>query len=284
MADPRFYHNRGPWDVAAICAKTGMDLPPLADGAARVSDLASLDGAGPSHLSFFSGAREQAGAFARSRAGFVLVPMEARKLQAPGVLLRAASVPHAFAAIAGMFYPDKASVPAEAGVDPSARLGRDVVLGPGVVIGAAAEIGERSRIGAKTVIGPGVTIGQDCEIGSTVSISHAHVGDRVIVRSGAQIGQPGFGFSSLGRVIIQDGAEIGAACAIDRGSLGDTVIGEGARIEKGVRIGPDALIGRLCVMAADLGPGSVAPDGPAGQNSGGVPAKPIREGSGRFTP
>ena len=275
--------------MAAICAKAGINLPPLADGAAKVSDLASLEDAGSAHLSFFSGAPEQAGAFNRSHAGFVLVPDTMHALHAPGgmVLLHAASVPDALAAVARMFYPDPPSVSAQAGVHPSVLLGRDVLLGPGVAIGAAAEIGDRSRIGGGTVIGPGVTIGQDCDIGSTVSISHAHIGDRVIVRAGAQIGQPGLApCPQLGRVIIQDRAEVGAACAIDRGSLGDTVIGEGARIEAGVRIGPGALAGRLCVVAANLAPGLAAADftGQAGQDSGGAPAKPIREGLGRFTP
>ena len=89
------------------------------------------------------------------------------------------------------------------------------------------------------MIGPGVAIGRDCEIGSNVTISHAYIGDRVTILPGAQIGQPGFGFASsgdghvkipqLGRVIIQDEVEIGAATTIDRGALGDTVIGEGSQ-------------------------------------------------------
>jgi len=322
MADPRFYRNRGPWDLAAICARTGIALPPGADGAAQILDLASLEGAGPDHLSFFSGAREQAVAFARSRAGFVLVSDESRTAPDGMILLRAASVLHAFASVTALFYPDRSPVPLQPGVDPGARLGRDVVLGPGAVIAAGAEIGDRSRIGANSVIGPGVTIGQDCEIGSTISISHAHLGDRVIILPGAQIGQPGFGFASsaaghvkipqLGRVIIQDGVEIGAACAIDRGSLGDTVIGEGTKIDNLVQIGHNVQIGRHCVLVAQVGVGGSSviedfavlggqvgiadhvhigtgarlaaraaavsgQDIAGGQDSGGVPAKPIRE-------
>ncbi len=111
-----------------------------------------------------------------------------------------------------------------------------------------------TRIGANAVIGPGVAIGHDCEIGSNVTISHAYIGDRVTILPGAAIGQPGFGFASsagghvkipqLGRVIIQDGVEIGAATTIDRGALGDTVIGEGTKIDNLVQIGHNVQIGR----------------------------------------
>src|SRR5581483_7177784 len=94
-------------------------------------------------------------------------------------LLPCASAAHAFALIAGRFYPDAARINATQarGVDPSARIGRDVLLAPGVTVGAGAEIGDGSSIGASCVVGPGVTIGRDCEIGSNVTITHAHLGD-----------------------------------------------------------------------------------------------------------
>ena len=118
---------------------------------------------------------------------------------------------------------------------------------PGVVIGPAAEIGARTRLGPNSVIGRGVAIGRDCEIGSHVAIGSACFGDGVHVLPGAQIGQSGFGFAELarehtripqlGRVIVQDDVEIGACTTIDRGALGDTVIGEGTKIDNLVQIG-----------------------------------------------
>ena len=193
---------------------------------------------------------------------------------------------------------------------------------PGVVIGANALIGDRTRIGANSVIGPGVTIGRGCEIGANVTISHACLGDGVTVLPGARIGQPGFGFASsgdghakipqLGRVIIQDGVEIGAGTTIDRGALGDTVIGEGSKLDNLVQVGHNVHIGRHCVLVAQVGvAGSSVIDDfavlggqvgiadhvhigegarlaartamvsgqsiPGGQDYGGVPAKPVRE-------
>jgi UDP-3-O-[3-hydroxymyristoyl] glucosamine N-acyltransferase len=324
MADPRFYDNRGPFTLAEICAATEGAVP--AGGEAEIFDLASLDGAGPKHLSFFAGGRKAQESFQRSRAGFCLVSDKEKKLKAPpGMrLLPCASVHHAFAAVARLFYPE-ASLAVwrqEKPVDPRARLGLDVVLGPAVVIGAGAEIGDGTRIGAGTVIAPGVAIGRNCEIGSNVTVSHAYIGDHVVILPGAQIGQPGFGFASsqnghakvpqLGRVIIQDHVEIGAGTTIDRGALGDTVIGEGSKLDNLVQIGHNVHIGRHCVLVSQVGvAGSsviedfavlggqvgIADHGhigqgarlaarsamvsgqelPGGQDYGGVPAKPVRE-------
>ena len=326
MADPRFYDNRGPFSLAEICAKTAMAAPAGALAAAEIFDLASLDGAGPTHLSFFAGGRKALDAFQRSGAGFCLVPAKEIKVQAPSgmALLPCASVNHAFAAAARLFYPEASLAiwRQDKPVDPRARLGKDVMLGFGVVIGAGAEIGEATKIGAGSVIAPGVTIGRDCEIGSNVTISHAYIGDQVVILPGAQIGQPGFGFASsqnghakvpqLGRVIIQDQVEIGAGTTIDRGALGDTVIGEGSKLDNLVQIGHNVHIGRHCVLVSQVGiAGSsviedfavlggqvgIADHGhigsgarlaartamvsgqelPGGQDYGGVPAKPVRE-------
>jgi UDP-3-O-[3-hydroxymyristoyl] glucosamine N-acyltransferase len=326
MADPRFYDNRGPFTLAEICAKTASIAPPGAPMDVEIFDLASLDGASLQHLSFFAGGRKALESFHRSAAGFCLVPAKEKKLKAPSdmTLLSCASVNHAFADAARLFYPE-ASLSIwqqDKLVDPRARLGKDVVLGPGVVIGPGAEIGDGAKIGAGSVIAPGVAIGRHCEIGSNVTISHAYIGDKVVILPGAQIGQPGFGFASshdghakvpqLGRVIIQDQVEIGAGTTIDRGALGDTVIGEGSKLDNLVQIGHNVHIGRHCVLVSQVGvAGStviedfavlggqvgIADHGhigagarlaarsamvsgqelPGGQDYGGVPAKPVRE-------
>ena len=291
MADPRFYRNCGPFELAVICAKAGIALPSNADGAAPVWDLARLDGAAPGHLSFFSGGREMRETFFRSHAGFCLVPADGSNLKAPDgmMLLACASVPRAFCDIATLFYPDASLEPVMAGVDPTAKLGEDVVLGPGVIVGAGAEIGDRSRIGGDSVIGPGVAIGHDCEIGGAACIGHTYIGDHVVIQPGAQIGQRGSPTKQiwqLGRVIIQDKVEIGGACVIDRGGLGDTVIGEGTKIDNLVRVGPNAQIGRYCVVAAPVAESSVIADFAVlgTEDSGSIPAKPIREGIGGVAP
>jgi len=262
MADPRFFDNRGPFSAADVAAHLGIAAPQ--DGAALIHDVAGLLEAGPQHVSFFEGhrAREQ---FAQTRAGWCLVSQKAEARDSGPVLLRCASVPHAFARAAALFYPEH-GIGIEAqdvAVHPSARLDADVVIAPNVVIGRAAEIGQGTRIGAGAVIGRGVTVGANCEVGPGAYVAFAHVGDGVRIMSGARIGAPGFGFATdarghtpipqLGRVIVQDRAEIGANSTIDRGALGDTVIGEGTKIDNLVQVGHNTVIGRHCIIAGKVG-------------------------------
>ena len=267
MADPRFYDNRGPFTVAEVCARAGVSLPDGADANRRIDDLAALESAGPAQLAFCANKRALA-ALAESRAGCCFVPPEALasgKVPAGMVAIPCPSPPHAFAAAAELFYPDHLlAVWSQATpVDPSARIADGVHLAPGVVIGPHAEIGSGTHIGANVAIGRGVTIGRDCRIGGNATITHAHLGDKVLVLSGAQIGNPGFGFASdakghmkvpqLGRVIVQDHVEIGACSTIDRGALGDTVIGEGSKIDNLVQIGHNDRLGRHCILAGQVG-------------------------------
>jgi UDP-3-O-[3-hydroxymyristoyl] glucosamine N-acyltransferase len=324
MADPRFYDNRGPFTLADIAARARAKISVDADGAAKVFDVATLEGAGAQHLAFCAG-KSAAKSLALTRAGFCLIGPEsaAFEISASTVALACDSVAHAFAAAVTLFYPDHVldRWSQKTAVDPTARIGSGVHFGPGVIVGPNAEIGEGVSIGANTVIGRGVTIGRDCEIGSNITISHAHVGDRVLILPGAQIGQPGFGFASnahghakipqIGRVIIQDAVEIGAGTTIDRGALGDTVIGEGTKIDNLVQVGHNTHIGRHCIIVAQVGisgscklgdfvvlggqagvadharvgdgarlaaRGAIAPgDLPGGQDYGGVPARPMRQ-------
>lgn len=266
MADPRFYDVRGPFPLAELCARIGARLTDTADSSRLVADVATLDGAGPSHLAFCS-SKIAARGLAQSHAEFCLIDKESAGATPPPTMtvLSCDAALHSFAAAARLFYPDHntAHWPRQASIDPSARLGVDVELGPGVVVGLGAEIGDRTRIGPNSVIGRGVAIGRDCEISPNVTIGYAYIGDRVHILPGAQIGQPGFGFASdatghgkvpqLGRVIIQDNVEIGAGTTIDRGALGDTVIGEGTKIDNLVQIGHNTKIGRHCIIVAQVG-------------------------------
>ena len=264
MADPRFFDNRGPFRLADLCAKAGLVCPDRS-GEAPVYDVAGLSQAGAQHLSFFEGARARQD-FQNTKAGWCLV----KSAPAPGplppstVLITAPSIARAFATMAATFYPDHELLLTQGdAVHPTARLGDGVQLGSGVVIGPGADIGERTRIASGSVIGRGVTIGRNCMIGPRVSIQCAHIGDEVVVQAGAVIGASGFGFASLadghakipqlGRVLVQDRVEIGANSAIDRGALGDTLIGEGTKIDNLVQIGHNTRVGRHCVMAGQVG-------------------------------
>jgi UDP-3-O-[3-hydroxymyristoyl] glucosamine N-acyltransferase len=267
MADPRFYDNAGPLDLSRIGQLTGAKLLSGPE-ATQIWDVASLDRAAPRHLSFcdspkFSGAlkRSQASAVFVTAALAAHVPENVQALEC-------ARPSMAFAQVATALYPDAGAIwpdgrPPVMQIAPTARIGHDAVIAPGVFIGEDVEIGDRVVIGPGTVIGRGVRIGHDTQVGSGATISHALIGDRCIIHPGTRIGQDGFGFVNspkghfkipqLGRVIIQDSVEVGANTAIDRGALGDTVIGEGTKIDNLVQIGHNTLIGRHCIIVSQVG-------------------------------
>lgn len=270
MSDPEFFRQRRELSVAEIAALVGAPGP-TKFLKRRIGDIASLDRAGPGDLTF---AMNDGSAVRQTRAGACLVANEVARALPAAVAALAVSDPYrAFVRVAETLFPD-ATRPSSlfegqgrssnATVHPSARLEPGVTIDPGAVIGPRAEIGSGTLIGAMAVIGPDVRIGRDCRVGPGASVTHALLGDRVIVHTGARIGDSLVGDASpklaaAGRVIIQDGTEIGANSTISRGALGDTVIGEGARIGDLASIPGDLVIDRHCVIlgaAASL-PGPV---------------------------
>jgi UDP-3-O-[3-hydroxymyristoyl] glucosamine N-acyltransferase len=264
MADPRFYDNRGPFTLGAVCEQGAIAVPQGANTAAQIFDVAGLREAGPPHLSFFDSPRAAA-AYRTTQAGWCLTGAKAPDAPKTVTRIVCASPARAFAGVARLFYPeneldiriqDKA-------IHPSAKIGQGVAIGPGAVIGPGAELGDGSRIGANAVIGRGVAVGRGCEIGPNAYVAFAHIGDGVVIQPGVVIGGSGFGFSAgadgylklpqLGRVIVQDKVEIGANSTIDRGALGATVIGEGTKIDNLIQIGHNTRMGRHCIVVSKSG-------------------------------
>ncbi|HPJ09961.1 MAG TPA: UDP-3-O-(3-hydroxymyristoyl)glucosamine N-acyltransferase [Flavobacterium sp.] len=133
-----------------------------------------------------------------------------------------------------------------------------------VAISESAQIGEGTMIQPNTFIGNYVKIGQNCTIHSNVSIyDHTVIGDNVIIHAGTVLGGDAFyykkrpeGFDQLlsgGRVVIHDNVGIGALCTIDKGVSGDTIIGEGSKLDNQVHVGHDTVIGKKCLIASQTG-------------------------------
>lgn len=266
MADPRFFDNKGPFTLAELARAGGTSAPEDAAAGIAIHDVASMDASHPFAITFVASkpALLKSGPF--KAAAIICQPELAATLRERAPVLETKDPASAFSRIAHHFYPNAVrglGANPNAAVDPTANIAIGVTLEPGVVIGPHAEIGPGTHISANTVIGRGVAIGRDCFIGPNASIVAAYVGDGVIIHAGARIGQDGFGFNSgpaghlkvpqLGRVIIQDQVEIGANCTIDRGALGDTVIGEGTKFDNMVHIAHNDIIGRHVLIAAQAG-------------------------------
>ena len=259
----RFFVRTGPYPlaiVAEVARGTADKLDLLLEG------VAPLQTAGPNEVSFLDN-RRYASALDKTLAGAVIVhPDMAARVPTATVAIVTTDPYAGWARVAALFHP---APPVSPGIHPSAIVAEGALVdpssevGPLSVIEAGAEIGSGCRIGACAVIGSGVVVGRDCRIGSHVSLSYALLGARVYVYPGARIGQEGFGFAAvkdgflsipqLGRVILEDDVEVGANTTIDRGSSRDTVIGAGSRLDNLVQIGHNVILGRCCVIVAQVG-------------------------------
>lgn len=158
------------------------------------------------------------------------------------------------------------------GVHPTAVVGAEVELGPGVLIEAHAVVGDRCRIGMGTILGAGCTLAAGVVIGREVKIyprvvlyPGVSIGDRVVIHAGAVLGGDGFGyvkdpatgeyiqFPQQGTLVLEDDVEIGANTTIDRGALDETRIARGTKIDNLVHIGHNVAVGRNVVIAAQTG-------------------------------
>jgi len=158
----------------------------------------------------------------------------------------------------------KVGVSPRASISDSAKIGADCHIHDFVTIADEAKIGDGCVIYPSAYVGRGVQIGNDSIIYPNVTIYDGCVmGNRVIINANSNIGEDGFGYASykgihhkipqIGGVIIEDDVEIGACCGIERGTLGDTVIGQGSKLGDLVTIGHGAKIGPHCLLVAQVG-------------------------------
>ncbi|MGB7211923.1 MAG: UDP-3-O-(3-hydroxymyristoyl)glucosamine N-acyltransferase [Gemmatimonadales bacterium] len=314
--------GRAPLTVTAIAELVGGRL--VGDGALAVTAIGPLDRAGPDVLSFLASAKYLT-AFQASGAGVVLLAEQfADVAGGPARRIVVTDPYRAVQAVALVLYPvalpDRGTHPTVV-VGPGASIGVDPSIGPYAVVGRDAQLGARVTLGAHVTIGGGVVVGDDTVIDPGVTIYPGTViGARVVIKAGAVVGSPGFGFMEggavpdrrlhIGRCLISDDVEIGANATVDRGSLDDTVIGEGTKLDNLVHVGHNVRLGRGCLVAAQCGfagsarlgdgvllGGHVAINGhttvgtgariagasvvygdvPAGETWGGHPARPHRE-------
>ena len=238
----------------------------LGDGAVRIHTVRALDRAGPDALSFAISGR-YAAELDSSRAGAVLVPEALANGAGPDTRIVVADPYGALVRVLHALYP--AESPA-AGVDPTARIGSGTVLGaavsvaPYVVLGRNVRVGARCRLFQGASLGDGVVLGDDTIVGpGAICYPGSRLGSRVVLKAGAVIGGDGFGYLSdgtrhtriphVGGCILEDEVEVGSNTCIDRGSIDDTVIGRGTKLDNLVQVGHNVRIGERCLIMAGVG-------------------------------
>jgi UDP-3-O-[3-hydroxymyristoyl] glucosamine N-acyltransferase len=307
------------YTLGEIAARLGATLE--GDPKRVVSGVATLEAAGADQIAVLTDRRHRPAA-ERTRAAAVVASADTAGLPTP--VLRTSSPRIAMIALLKLFYPEPAVDPGThplAWVADTARVDASASVGAGAIVEAGAVIGRRTRIGAHVFVGAGAVVGDDVVLYPQVVVRDGvRIGNRVIVHPGAVLGADGFGYAFDGRahlkipqvggVRVEDDVEIGANATVDRGTLGDTVIRHGAKVDNLVQIahnceiGEDAIlvaqvgisgssrVGRGAILAGQVGVADhvtvgegailaarsgVPSDVPAGQVVGGTPARPIAE-------
>ncbi|MGH7559496.1 MAG: UDP-3-O-(3-hydroxymyristoyl)glucosamine N-acyltransferase [Gemmatimonadales bacterium] len=296
----------------------------IGNGDLVLAAVGPLDGAEPDTLSFLASSRYLP-RFRESRAGAVLLRADCeREPLGPPVRIVVEDPHGALARAVGAMFPPLVNgrdVHPTARLGPGVRLGAAVSVGPHAVVGRGVVLGDRVVLGAGVVLEDGVEVGDDTVLGPhVVCQAGTRVGRRCVIKAGAVLGGTGFGYLSspsgheriphVGGVVVGDDVDIGANCCIDRGSIDDTVIGSGTRLDNLVHVGHNSRVGARCLImggsvlagSADLGDGVVVAghsaigghvkvgDGarigaksgvispvPAGADWTGYPARPHRE-------
>lgn len=231
---------------------------------ATITGAATLADASETQISFLSNPK-YAPQIETTRAAAVLVAHDVAG-DSPR-WIRVANPYVAMARVVGRYFAER---PAPKGISPHAAIAPTAKLGSNVAVGAFTSIGDEVTIGDDVVIYPNVTIEPRASIGDgtiiypQVSIYYACVvGRRCIVHSGVVIGSDGYGFATeggkhhkipqIGIVRIEDDVEIGAGSTIDRAALGETLIGEGTKIDNLVQVGHNVKVGRHCFLVSQVG-------------------------------
>ena len=231
------------------------------DARVEVTQVGTLERAGPLHIAFLSNPRYASRLATTSAGAVILGPEHERLSRSPCIVC---DNPYAyFARVSQLFNPPVPPLPgihANALVAPGARIPASAQIGPGAVVAAEAVIGERCMVGAGCCVGERTWIGDDSRLHPGVIVyPDCRIGARAIVHSGVVIGADGFGIAmdagrwlkvpQIGRVVIGDDVEIGANTTIDRGAIEDTLIGDGVKLDNQIQIGHNVQVGAHTAMA-----------------------------------
>jgi len=243
-----------------------LGLKHRGDGSIRLCGAGTLDDVQPGFLVRIEGKKYLDAALASPAAAWIVPPDLELPPEAPPCLL-AAQPRLAFARCLRLFHPEPPLTP---GVHPSTVLEADVELGEGCQIGPLAYLGPGVRLGRGVQVAPqasleaGVEVGDGCFVGPGVhAYSGVRLGSNVRVHAGVVLGSDGFSYEwdgeqwvkipHVGGLRIEADVEIGANSTIDRGTVGDTVIGRGTKIDCLVQIGHNVQIGEGCMIVSQVG-------------------------------
>jgi len=266
MSKSEFFDQKGPFPLSKIIEITGSSTDVIGTNDIKIYNFVALDKATNQDITFLNSKKYQslssktkAAACITSLNFFNLLPEKCLKIDVKNVLFAVTQVARLFFPTADIDFPDNNLLNS----NELKNLYKSVKFGENVLIGKNVKIGKNTQISSNTIIESNVSIGESCIIGSFVNIRNSLLENNVFIQDGAKIGLKGFGFipsdkknirtPHIGKVILEEGVEIGANCTIDRGSLSNTVIGRNTFLDNQVHVAHNVQIGKNCMIAGQVG-------------------------------
>jgi UDP-3-O-[3-hydroxymyristoyl] glucosamine N-acyltransferase len=240
----------------------------VGDPETKVNTIAKIEEGHSGALSFLANPKYEHYLYT-TKSSIVLVNKDfVPSVNVEATLIRVDNAYEAFASLLHLVdesRPRKKGVHSTAVIEPTASVGRDVYIGPYVYIGENCIIGDGCSLYPHVYLGDNTIMGKKCTLNPGVKIYHDCIlGENCVIHAGTVIGSDGFGFApqsdsefmkipQIGNVIIEDNVEIGANVAIDRATLGSTIIRKGVKLDNLIQIGHNVEIGENTVMAGQTG-------------------------------
>ena len=266
MSENQFFEKKGPFPLSEIAKVIGCTGDFSKDKNFKICSFESLDNASNNDMTFLNSSKYQKLSIKTKAVACItsinlskFLPEKCIKLDVKNVLL-------AVTQVAKMFYPKADMDFLDENLSKSENVKKlypNVKFGENVFVGKNVKIGKNSFISSNCIIESNVKIGENCVIGSFVTIKNSLIFDNVHIQDGSKIGVKGFGFipiknknlrtPHIGKVILEEGVEIGANSTIDRGSLTDTIIGKNTFLDNQVHVAHNVQIGKNCMIAGQVG-------------------------------
>ena len=266
MRKNHFYEKRGPYPLNEIVKVISSDIDSSMYDNVIIHGFESLNEATKNDITFLNSQKYKDFSLKTQAAACITTPNLSKFLPEKCIKLNVKNVLFAVTKTSKMFYPDAdIDLPDESlkNFSDLKNFYPGVKFGINVLIGKNVKIGKNSFIGSNSIIESYVNLGENCLIGSFVSVKKSLIGNDVHIQDGSKIGVKGFGFipnknknlrtPHIGKVILEDGVEIGANSTIDRGSVSDTIIGKNTFLDNQVHVAHNVKIGKNCMIAGQVG-------------------------------
>jgi len=266
MSKNLFFEKKGPFPLKDITNAIGFNGESSKHKSCHIYGIESLEKADENDITFLNSIKYKDLSMKTNAAACIATPNLIKFLPEKCIKIDVKNVLYVVTQVSQMFYPN-------ANIDyPDENLSKSedvkkfyprVKFGTNVLIGKNVLIGENSQIGSNTIIESKVHIGKNCVVGCLVTIKNSIISDDVVIQNGSKIGAKGFGFipindkniktPHIGKVILEEGVEIGSNCTIDRGSIADTIIGKNTFLDNQVHVAHNVQIGKNCIIAGQVG-------------------------------